>query len=200
MNMIVWVLDKIVKVVAPYWKPPEIPQSVSNPDWPENYDRLFEAFKDLSCPEDMMYDRETYDQALRDVPSDYGRLEGLIETTIEWGLELPRGEVQWKSWSGIDFSTPLDRMRMIATLQKTALDMGLNANGQSDEFLTKYKWQTREKTARIRYKNTGTFSLNDPAVSAAPVENSINEQSQDDSETHVHSYRNLHPGSVGGDA
>ncbi len=185
MNIVIWLLDRFVKLVTPYYQTPEVPQPASAADL-----LSYDFFSDFDL-RDQKAELDFF-TTLTD--------EGEVTTSTQWGLQLPNGEVHWGSWSGIDFSTPLDRMRMIATLQKTALDMGLSENGQSDELLNKYKWKIREATARIRYKDSGTFSLNDPAVSAAPVENSTYDQSQDDSEASIYSPRTVHAGSVGGDA
>jgi hypothetical protein len=121
---------------------------------------------------------------------------------IQWGLRLPNGEVHWDTWSGISFFTPLDRLKMVATLQKTALDMGLNEGDQTKEFLNKYSWQTREQTSRISYCNTVSYALTDPAVSAAPEEipNDDDPQGNSPHDNSFYPHRDLHPGFVGGDA
>lgn len=122
-------------------------------------------------------------------------------TTTQWGLRLPNGEVHWEAWGTIPLSAPLDRLNLIATLQKTAIDMGLNEGEQTKEFLNKYSWQTREATSKIRYKNTESYALTDSAVSAAPKEALNHDHLQGNSlDSLTYSHRDLHAGSVGGDA
>lgn len=211
MGIIFTILRWIIKLANPYFETPQSPVAPSplTSHWPEDpYRTGFGPWGDWDCPEDSMYDTDNWHTYLRDHDVDARFHEELdlfmvdeeTETTTEWGLRLPNGQVQWNTWSGVDFIDPLGRLRMIAVLQKTALDMGLSEGQQSDEFLTRYKWQTREKKARIKYQTTGSFPLTDPAASAAPQENSSHEQPQDDSEAYVHSHREVHPGFVGGDA
>lgn len=193
-----WLVDRLIKRVLSHWETPQavFPASHSGGVWPEDpYGVRIHDFSDYD-----LRDHDAQERFLEEMKTLTADEE--IEISIEWGLELPNGDVQWGSWSNIDFSTQLDRLRMIAALQKTALDIGLNENGQSDEFLNKYKWQTREKKSKISYRNTGaTFSLTDPAVSAAPVENSTYDEPKNDPDSStVDSHRDLHPGSVGGDA
>jgi hypothetical protein len=192
MDMIFWLIDRVARLVAPRYDP-HAPQPITPSGvWPE--DPYGPAIHDFTTDlRDYEVDRE-FTEALNKLWEDQE-----VVTTTQWGLELPSGEVQWGFWSGIAFDSPLNRLRMVATLQKTALDMGFTEGAQSDEFLKMYRWQTREQIARIRYgENTEAFSLTDPAVSAAPVENSSHEQPQDDSD--LNSHREVHAGYLGGDA
>lgn len=90
-----------------------------------------------------------------------------IITTPQWGLILPGGEIMWNSWQGIDFDHPLGRLRMVATLQKTALEMGF-APEQVSEFTASYSWATRMQVAAVIYESTGEHALTDQIVSASP--------------------------------
>lgn len=190
MKIIIWLFDLMAKLTAPRYDP-HTPQPITPSGvWPEDpYGPYIHDFRDNEV------DRE-FTEALNKLWDDQD-----VVTTTQWGLELPNGEVKWDSWGTMDLSTPLGRQAIITILQKSVVDMGLNEGSQSDEFLNKYRWQTREQIARIRYsENTEAFHLTDPAVSAAPVENSTYEQPQDDSDLFLHSHREVHSGSVGGDA
>lgn len=192
MKIIIWLFDLMARITAPRYDPHAPSPITSSGVWPEDpYSVQIHDFRDHTLDEE-------FTEALNKLWDDQE-----VVTTLQWGLQLPSGEVQWGSWNGIDFSTPLDRLRMVATLQQTAFDMGFTEGKQSDEFLNKYGWQTREQIARIRYKNTEVFSLTDPAVSSAPAENSSHEQPQDDSVLAAigpYLHRDLYAGSLGGDA
>jgi hypothetical protein len=85
--------------------------------------------------------------------------------TQQWGLRCPGGEVHWNLWQGIGFEHPLGRLKMVATLQQTALDMGF-AEDQVGSFLDYYGWVTRNQIATVVYEDTGAYPLTDSAVSA----------------------------------
>ena len=79
--------------------------------------------------------------------------------TRQWGLRLPSGEVVWNEWQGISFGTPLDRLRMVATLQKTMMDIGFKEGEQVDDIVSRYSWATRDQIAEIVYRDTGIHPL-----------------------------------------
>ena len=85
--------------------------------------------------------------------------------TRQWGLRLPSGEVVWNEWQGISFGTPLDRLRMVATLQKTMMDIGFKEGEQVDDIVSRYSWATRDQIAEIVYRDTGTHPLTATEVS-----------------------------------
>src|ERR1700684_1437294 len=109
MDVIFWLIDRVARLVAPRYDP-HAPQPITPSGvWPEDpYGPAIHDFRDHEL------DREFAD-ALNQLWEDQ-----MVVTTTQWGLELPSGEVQWGSWNGIDFSTPLDRLRMVATLQQTS--------------------------------------------------------------------------------
>lgn len=89
------------------------------------------------------------------------------ETVVvrQWGLQLPDGSVNWGSWQSIPFDNPLDRLRMIATLQQTALNIGFGEGEQVAEFLGRYQWCTRDATVATVFSDiVKTFALGDPIV------------------------------------
>lgn len=92
------------------------------------------------------------------------RCEPEVLTSQQWGLRLPSGEIVWDIWQGIDFDNPLDRMRMVATLQKTALDIGFG-EGQIGEFLKHYTWELREQIRHVYYGKMTSYQMLDSHVS-----------------------------------
>jgi hypothetical protein len=92
------------------------------------------------------------------VPDDSGELV----TTRQYGLRMPNGDVVWGSWAECDFAQPLDRLRLIAKLQRVAQD----CHWQTDEFVNRYAWVTREQRAIVRYEDLGTFDISDPSIVA----------------------------------
>lgn len=84
--------------------------------------------------------------------------------TQQYGLRMPNGDVIWNTWDEpplvILFDNHLDRLRMVANLQKTAVDLGFDV----DEFLSHYGWVTRNQIAAVVYEDTGAYSLTDPDV------------------------------------
>lgn len=165
----------------------------SDPDdvWPEYpypgvSDRLW---SDGDYPEDKVYDSEIAVMQDETFPEE-------IRTDQQWGLRLPSSEVAWGSWSGIDFTTPLDRLRMVATLQKTALEMGFDEGDQTQVFLNNYTWCVRERKSKISYGNSISYSLTDPQVSAS----AYREDNDGTDDTGDNLSADLHQGSVGGDA
>jgi hypothetical protein len=122
----------------------------------------------------------------------------------QWGLCLPSGEVHWNAWQGIPFGAPLDRVKMVATLQKTAVDIGLAPGEQTEQFLARYHWVTRT----VVYEDTGVYSLADPDVSALDAPEINESPHAPDSAPHTyassanghHPHLDICPGSVGGDA
>lgn len=93
---------------------------------------------------------------------------GTTRVTEQWGLRLPDGDVAWNSWQGIPFDSPLDRLHMVATLQKTAQDVGFDP----EDFLARYGWETRNEIAQVVYEQTGSHPLMADEVSevGTPVE------------------------------
>ncbi len=90
-------------------------------------------------------------------------------TALQYGLRLPNGETAWGSWSGVSFDQPLDRLRMIAKLQRAAQDCGW----QIDEFVGRYAWVAREQHAVVHYEDAGEYDIHDPdIVTVVPSENS----------------------------
>lgn len=87
-----------------------------------------------------------------------------VITTQQYGLRMPNGEIVWNAWNDpplvIPFDNHLDRLRMVANLQKTATDVGFDV----DEFLSHYGWATRNQIAAVVYEDTGAYSLTDPDV------------------------------------
>jgi hypothetical protein len=88
-----------------------------------------------------------------------------IIVSQQWGLRLPGGNIAWNGWQGHSFEHPLDRLKAIASLQKTALDLGYTQEN-SFEFLVRYRWVTRQMIASVVYEETGEHELNAPEVSA----------------------------------
>ena len=123
----------VTSVVSTMMEPHPTPM----PDWDEGPD-------DLWPPEP--------------VPDDAGELV----TTVQYGLQMPNGDVVWGSWAECDFAQPLDRLRLIAKLQRVAQD----CHWQTDEFVNRYAWVTREQRAIVRYEDLGTFDISDPSIVA----------------------------------
>ena len=115
------------------------PRPTPMPDWEdEGPDDLFPADEPL--------------------PDDSGELV----TTIQYGLKMPNGDVVWGSWAECNFDQPLDRLRLIAKLQRVAQD----CHWQTEEFVSRYAWVTREQRAIVRYENVGTYDIADPSIVA----------------------------------
>ena len=126
-----------------------------------------------------------------------------LHTTRQWGLQLPNGEVFWNDWSGHQLGHPLDRVRLIANLQKTAADIGLAPGEQTDDFLSHYGWVTRNQIASVIYETTGAYPLTHPEVSAldTPVSGETHESDNASAEADRRDQlRGVHTGPVGGDA
>ena len=92
------------------------------------------------------------------------RSEPELLLTAQFGLRLPNDTIVWNAWNNpplvIPFDNPLDRLRMVANLQKTATDLGF----EIEDFLTHYGWVTRNQIATVVYEDTGAYSLTDPAI------------------------------------
>jgi hypothetical protein len=116
--------------------------------------------------------------------------------TLQWGLVLPGGETMWNTWQGINFDHPLGRLKMIATLQKTALDMGF-AQEQVSEFLEAYSWATRYQVAAVVYEDSDACSLTDPAVTASGTESPDDMEYDRATDSPDHLPGDLHLRSVG---
>jgi hypothetical protein len=101
--------------------------------------------------------------------------------TSQWGLRLPSGEIAWNSWSGVQFGDPLNRMLMVAKLQRTGLDLGF-AETQLGKFLCHYSWATRNQIATVVYEDTGAYPLTHPEVSAQPPSEQGLQQNENESE------------------
>lgn len=131
-----------------------------------------------------------------------------LQVTVQWGLCLPNGEVHWNAWQGISFTNAIERTKMVATLQQTAIDIGLASGEQTDQFLARYQWATREQRATVFYEDTGVYPLTDPYVSALDASKSggLTPHGHDllsppaPSLNGAHPDLGLCPGSVGGDA
>lgn len=90
-----------------------------------------------------------------------------VQTTViaQWGLRLPDDTIAWDHWQGIPFNNPLDRIRLIATLQKTALNVGFAEGDQIVNFLGNYSWVVREATVTTQYSSAMvSHGLGDPAA------------------------------------
>ena len=87
-----------------------------------------------------------------------------VITTEQYGLQMPNGDIIWNAYSDagvtIPFDNHLDRLRMIATLKKTAADVGFDV----DDFLSHYSWVSRNQIAAVVYEDTGSYSLTDSEV------------------------------------
>lgn len=92
------------------------------------------------------------------LPDDNGELV----TTVQYGLKMPNGEVVWGSWAECDFAQPLDRVRLIAKLQRVAQD----CCWQIEEFVNRYSWVAREQRAIVRYEDAGAYTITDPSIVA----------------------------------
>lgn len=134
--------------------------------------------------------------------------EPTLQVTQQWGLRLPNGEVHWNTWQGIVLDGPIDRMKMVATLQKTAADIGLAPGEQTEQFLARYQWVTRNQRATVIYEDTGVYPLADSYASAldAPEVNESSDGHDHQPPIYVTSSNGhrsdvgFRPGSVGGDA
>lgn len=121
----------------------------------------------------------------------------------QWGLKLPNGDVHWVHWNGHAMGHPLDRVRLIAKLQKTAEDIGLAPGWQTDDFLSHYGWVTRDQIASVVYKDTGAYPLTHSQVSALDTPSTGETHESDDASSESsgrHHDRGVRTGSVGGDA
>lgn len=98
--------------------------------------------------------------------------------TQQYGLRLPSGEIRWNTWEDIAFGNPVDRLRMVATLQNSAAHMGFD----EAEFLAQYGWVTRNQIAQVVYEDTGAYILTDPQISAV-VTPSLGETHDDHNST-----------------
>lgn len=97
---------------------------------------------------------------------------GELVTTLQYGLRMPNGEVVWGSWAECNFDLPLDRLRLVAKLQRVAQD----CHWQIDEFVNRYAWTTRQQRAIVRYEDGGEYPITDPdIVSVTPAEQEGNE-------------------------
>lgn len=131
------------------------------------------------------------------------------ETVVDhqWGLVLPNGDIHWNAWQGVHFGHPIDRTQMVATLQKTAADIGLAEGEQTDQFLARYRWVTRYQHATVVYEQAGAYPLTDPQVFALGAPD-VGERPHDDNPSNpsVPSHNGIdpgldvRPGPVGGDA
>ena len=155
-------------------------------------------------PDDLFPDEDYVMARLSiDVPSE----EPELIVSKQWGLQLPNGEVQWNAWQGNTFAHPLDRARLVANLQRTAGDIGLPQGQETDEFLSKYQWVTREQIATVVYGDTGAYPLTDPQVFALGAPESGETSHDNDNSTDAafavngqDSDLGVRPGPVGGDA
>lgn len=119
-----------------------------------------------------------------------------LVVTRQWGLRLPDGRIAWNSWSGITFDDPLDRVRMIANLQKTAEQVAF----EQQDFLAHYGWVTRNQIAAVVYEDTGAYSLTDSEVSARSTPTGEQDDGTTNDDSSQRDGGGLHQGSVGGDA
>lgn len=117
----------------------------------------------------------------------------------QWGLLLPSGDIMWGSWNNLVFATPMDRVNVIANLQKTAEQCGFSEGEQTAGFLSHYGWVTRNQIATVVYEDTGAYTLTDPAVCATSTPSEETPDGQQDPDSPPHPGGDLCPGSVGGD-
>lgn len=151
----------------------------------------------------MSYDDTLIEEVSEDVDSKFSEPEQI--TTAQWGLRLPNGEVHWNVWQGVTFYHPIDRLRMVATLRQTAIDVGLAEGEQVEEFVSRYSWETRTQHATVVYEQTGAYSLMHPAVSALSAPDQQVENDHDSKDTDAPSPEQdplvgVHSRPVGGDA
>ena len=121
--------------------------------------------------------------------------------TQEWGLLFPTGKIAWGSWQGVSFGNPVDRIHMVAKLQKTAEELGF----EQRYFLAHYRWVTRTERAHVTYEDTGAHDLTAPEAFADDVPSGEQHDDDDDPENGAHEPttrpdRDFCSGSVGGDA
>jgi hypothetical protein len=133
---------------------------------------LDEDISDWAGPDDMWPE----DPVIADTAS-----EPELLVISQWGLKLPSGEMAWNSWWGVQFGDPLNRMLMVAKLQRTGLDLGF-AETQLGKFLCHYSWATRNQIATVVYEDTGAYPLTHPEVSAQPPGEQGLQQNENESE------------------
>ena len=105
-------------------------------------------------------------------PESFDQPELQVFTLTQWGLRLPDESIVWGNWRGFPFDNPLDRMKMIAALQQTALEAGFAEGEQMLAFLSNYSWATREAVVSTVFSPEVTnYPLGDPA--AADVHTSV---------------------------
>lgn len=123
----------------------------------------------------------------------------------QFGLRLPNGSIVWNAWNNpplvIPFDNLLDRLRMVANLQKTAADLGFVV----DDFLVNYGWVTRNQIATVVYEDTGAYALTDPVVCGVSAPSTGKTPDHDDGSSKddlsvppAHLDRTIHPGPMGG--
>lgn len=155
-------------------------------------------------PDDLWPEEPSHIQAVAEQIDEIDSSPDII-VTRQWGLVLPSGEIKWNEWQGVTFADPMDRMRMIAALQRTAMDVGF-AEYQVNDFLAGYSWVTRNQIAAVAYEDEGAFALTDSAVSSTdtPRDGKSHDRNESDADANGDAAsnlpRNLRPGSMGGDA
>lgn len=141
---------KIVTSVVSTMMEPDLKHMTQLPPWDEGPDDLWP------------------DDGGEPMPDDSGELV----TTLQYGLRMPNGEVVWGSWAECNFAQPLDRLRLVAKLQRVATD----CHWQIDEFVNRYTWVARQQRAIVRYEDAGEYPITDPdIVSVTPAEQEGNE-------------------------
>lgn len=78
---------------------------------------------------------------------------------IEYGLQLPNGEVHWGQYLNRPIKTEADRALMAAVLHRTAGECGF----EEDEFVARYNWVARGITAV-----PGVWEIDDPEIAPKP--------------------------------
>jgi hypothetical protein len=74
---------------------------------------------------------------------------------IEYGVQLPNGDISWGSYLGCSLGTEDERGILFLSLYKTAQQLGFPVN----EFMNRFRWATRSVT-----DDTTRYTMDDPAV------------------------------------
>ena len=82
-----------------------------------------------------------------------------LPSYIEYGLQLPNGDVHWGQYLGRPIKTEAERNQMAAVLHRTAVECGFD----EEEFVARYSW-----VARGIQPVDGIWAIDDPEVAPAP--------------------------------
>jgi hypothetical protein len=78
---------------------------------------------------------------------------------IEYGLQLPNGDIHWGQYLNRPIRTEAERGQMAVVLHRTALECGFD----EEEFVSRYNWVSRGITTNPR-----TWEIDDPEVAPSP--------------------------------